>query len=333
MGMVLLLLLAAPLSDPISLLARERFRIFDFPRALIAVADADEAHERAQVLADRFGAVLGEVEARLGLRSDFRVILAECSLTSTFQKLVADLAGTAPPRYAVAVAVPALATIVIDRSSFQVLAGPQPRSTLAHEVAHLLLHRRFTAIPRWLDEGLAMWASEQTIGLHEDQLLCYWARRHGTYPFGELERAFPREHQLAAFAYVQSYRLVTYLVEYRGGLEKTFALLGRLEREPVRQSWQEVYGEEPEATAEAWRRFEARRFRPLVFLLYEIPAFSLPGILFLVAYIRYRFKRSRYFREEARAMPDEEPANGAPFGPEEDSADAEGGPPRPPGGT
>jgi hypothetical protein len=58
----------------------------------------------------------------------------------------------------VAYAVPQRNLIVLDTS--RVYAKPfSLKSTLKHELCHLLIHRNIERLPRWLDEGVCQWAS------------------------------------------------------------------------------------------------------------------------------------------------------------------------------
>ena len=58
----------------------------------------------------------------------------------------------------VAYAVPQRNLIVLDTS--KVYAKPfSLKSTLKHELCHLLIHRNIERLPRWLDEGVCQWAS------------------------------------------------------------------------------------------------------------------------------------------------------------------------------
>jgi hypothetical protein len=300
--------LAASAADPLNAISREGLRAVAFADVVVAVPAAGDPERRAEIVYERYVAARRIVAGRLALPEARDVTLVECATKSRFRRIIERLAGRSPPRYAVAVALPALATIVVDRTSWRPLSGPQPVATLAHEIAHLVLHRAFPRIPRWLDEGIAMWAADQRVDPHEEQTLRYWAYRRGTIAFPDLVTSFPRGHRLAAFAYVQSFSVVCFLIERRGGSEAILKLLALTQRQGFRSAWNAVYGEDPEATFEAWRRREARRFRPFRFLLYEIPAFFFPAALFLAAYLRYRLKRRRYFREEAEAEGDGFPA-------------------------
>ena len=299
MTLILAFFLAVPTTDVVSVLAREGFRVIRFPRAVVGVPAAGRPEERAAGLYDRFTAAVSRTEARLSLKADFVTALAACPTTERFRHLVTRLSGSPPPSYAVAVAIPALRTIAIDYASFRPLVPPSPSETLGHETAHLLLHRRYRRIPRWLDEGLAMWASGRVLTPHEEQTVCYWAYRSGTIRFADLMDSFPVEHRLAAFAYLESLSVVSYLITFEGGLGRIHRLLATYQKERFGKAWRLVYGEEPEETFERWRLFQARRFSPLAFFLNELPAFTLPALLFLVAYVRYRVRRRRYFLEEA----------------------------------
>ena len=142
-----------------------------------------------------------------------------------------------------------------------------------------------------------MWAANQVVDPHELETLRYWASRRGAISFEDLLNEYPHEHRLAAFAYVQSLSIVSYLVAHEGGIGTILDLIARYQRRTLEEAWEATYGEEPEATWERWRRFEARAFSPLRFLLRETPAFFVPAVLFLLAYLRFRIRRWRFYRE------------------------------------
>jgi Peptidase MA superfamily len=136
-------------------------------------------------------------------------------------------------RLSVAFAVPARGWIVIDNS--RVRADPfRLDPTLSHELVHLLLHAHIPDrnLPRWLDEGVAQWASGgmAEIALMEDAgprlkqavLLGRWV------PFRDLAADFPPDDPALSLAYEQSRSLVDDIVR-RYGTGALLQILGGLE--------------------------------------------------------------------------------------------------------
>ena len=155
-----------------------------------------------------------------------------------------------------------------------------------------------------------MWAAGYHIPPKESRTLQYWASRRGIMPFSELLNEFPREHRLVHFAYVQSFSIVTHLINRKGGLERILRLLSLYQHESLSRAWEKTYGERPEDSWEIWRREEAGKHNLVIFIFGEIPLFSYLAVLFLLAYARYRVKRRRYFKGEMERETAEEAGEG-----------------------
>ncbi len=283
---------------PVPLLAGEGFRIVDHGGAVVAVSPGVDPDKRGAFLYDLYVNSLQEAQQRLSLDLTPKPLLVECLLRSTFVRVLELFGVESEAEHAVAIALPQAEIIVIDNTKLVPAGGPVRDRVLTHEITHLLLEMRFQRIPRWLNEGLAMYAASQAPAPAEARRLQYWASRKGVIPFSDLCRRFPREHSLMYFAYIQSYEVVSYLIRYRGGVEPLKRLLSLQKKRGLRTAWNEVYGEEPEATWEKWRRYEAARLNLLHFILGEIPLFTYVVLLFLLAYGRYRWKRRRFYRLE-----------------------------------
>ncbi len=308
MCLALWLVLSSAPAGPAPALVEAGFQVFERDGVRIAVAASGDVRARAERVRSRYERAVEAVRASLGLAPEAGACVIACDTRRQLRQVVAMLAGSAPPDYAEAVAMPALRAVAISRAS-DLLAD----KTLVHETAHLALHARFARIPRWIDEGLAQWAAGQMPADRELRNLRHWAFRNGVIPFASLADELPRRHDLAAFAYVQSFSVVAYLVMLRGGVERLLELLARAQDAPLAAAWKEVYGETADATWERWRRHEARRFSVAAFLLRDIPLFTYLAVVLVIAYARYLVKRRRYLAAEDAGGP-------APGGLEEDAA-------------
>ena len=130
--------------------------------------------------------------------------------------------------YVVAFAVPERNVIVIDFSKMSV----DPFTielTLKHELCHILLHRsaRGGRIPKWLDEGIAQWASA---GITEILISSKRSPLSEAVIAGKslnlraLVDTFPRDKGSLHLAYEASRSFVTYLVERFGTVSLTEVL-------------------------------------------------------------------------------------------------------------
>ncbi len=159
--------------------------------------------------------VAGEIGTRLGreLETPIRVVLTPDD--PEFRRVVGQLTrGGSPPEGAVGVAVPSLRTLVL-RGGLILRYSPFAE-TLRHEIAHLILHQGAEEIPRWLDEGLAMWVSDHRPSPSDESHLGIAARVGGIYSLEKLRDEFPRAHRQSSLAYLQSYAWIEFLVERHG---------------------------------------------------------------------------------------------------------------------
>lgn len=90
--------------------------------------------------------------------------------------------------------------------------------TAAHEVAHVLLGRAVGEgfqIPRWLNEGFAMYEAREWNAWDTGAMM--WASATSSFfPFEDLTEDFPAGEQDARVAYLQSISMVSYLLDNYG---------------------------------------------------------------------------------------------------------------------
>jgi hypothetical protein len=157
------------------------------------------------------------VEERLGLSppAHFEVKLLDSA--REMKRAAHEAHGWAPPEWANGLAYPREGVIYLHQDAPQELAR-----TLTHELAHLALAPQPSPsgsvgaqLPLWLNEGLAVWASEPVS--FERMKTLTEARLSGRLlPFQRLMRAFPASPSHAQLAYAQSVHFVTYLADTHG---------------------------------------------------------------------------------------------------------------------
>ncbi len=208
-----------------------------------------------------------------------------------------------------------------------VLSGPALRGgraglseTVAHEVAHLALHARLGTIgwvPRWLDEGVAMYVAG-AVGWR-DRL---WALGRGPVRLGELVDQFPRDDQTARFAYLESEAAVRRLVA-RGSLAPLF---DRLEAgAEFDDAFKAVYGESAREFADHVHAEVANRWRWLAAFGSAASVGGFMAFLAIVAAARTRLRNRRRMGEWAVAeslAPPEDESEIAPDGADDTPADS-----------
>jgi len=113
-------------------------------------------------------------------------------------------------------AYPEFGVVLIGVPTNQLAFG---RRAVAHEFAHLIVHRAtsnpFGDLPRWLDEGLAMW-TEGDLDSTYKAALNRAVRSNRLLSLQTLASNFPADAQQATLAYAESYSAVVYIRDQFG---------------------------------------------------------------------------------------------------------------------
>jgi hypothetical protein len=193
------------------------------------------------------------------------------------------------------------AAIARPHRNLIVLSGPalhttrlNLQETVAHEVAHLVVHERLgdeAWMPRWLHEGLAVHFSNYS--RLRDRFVS-WGR--GPVRLAELENVFPASPARARLAYLESHAAVRRLLQ----LGPIAPLLDRLARgEEFEGAFLAVYGLSVDAFPESVFEEVARRWRYLSLLTSGVTLFGVMTLLFLAASLRKLLRNRRRRREWA----------------------------------
>ncbi len=203
-----------------------------------------------------------EVEAALGLAPPEPVTVVLALTDGGYERAVRELAGggPGPPDWSLAAAIPGRNAVAIRASRLRLLTWADLRPTLAHELAHLALGPVRAEIPRWLNEGLAMYAEGRRLAPEERTRLQREARL-GTLPeLAALESGFPEHAALAETSYLYSLAFVRALEE-RGGPESIRDLVRRLDEGlPLDRAFLRTYDSPIEGFDSGFRGRLARRY-------------------------------------------------------------------------
>ncbi len=118
---------------------------------------------------------------------------------------------------------------------------------MAHEMAHLVVHQATmngygVVLPSWLDEGLAMYA-EGDLTSEFTSALSSAVKRDRLDSVQSLSSSFPADTAGATLAYAESYSLVEYLLDHKGGRANMLDLLGAIrDGSGYEEALQAVYG-------------------------------------------------------------------------------------------
>jgi hypothetical protein len=144
----------------------------------------------------------------------------------------------------------------VGTTSDQVAWGER---AMAHEMAHLVVHQVTMngygiVLPSWLDEGLAMYAEGE---LRSDMAsaLNSAVKGNGLISVQSLSSSFSALTASATLAYAESYSLVEYLLDHRGGRENMLDLLGAIrDGSGYVEALQAVYGLSIDQLDSQWKQ-------------------------------------------------------------------------------
>jgi len=207
-----LVLLAVLLPLPVPAEEQDR-EVIEGPGVSLMFSPRQEAFARTTLSV--YNEVLAELENRLGLapRRETRILL------SRTQGEFREVTGGYTHTWIAALAYPSQDLIIIDGSRIQAIGTNDLRTTLSHELTHLLLGqvtRGKVRLPTWFNEGVAMWASIPRFPFPREELVL--AAKNGTLiPYSDLVDSFPASQREAELAYDESHEFVAYLEQQFGG--------------------------------------------------------------------------------------------------------------------
>jgi len=204
------LALALALALPQLVLATE-WQVSRYPssgRTLVEVRHRPE--DRHQV--DKVVRLVEHARARFSALADTNLATTIRVVAAGSRRQYEEITEGMLPEWSSAAAIPAERTIFVALDSY----GKPLEFTIPHEVSHVLLGQiaRYI-VPRWFDEGLAMYvAGEWTT--HDSFLLARGAIFEGLIPLTEIDDVLGFNKDLAWLAYVQSFAAVKWLEQTWG---------------------------------------------------------------------------------------------------------------------
>ncbi|MBN1772114.1 MAG: hypothetical protein JXB32_12670 [Deltaproteobacteria bacterium] len=206
--------------------------------------------------------------------------------------------GSPPPGWATAV--------MYGDHDLIVLSLTSPRSgrfiplfaVLRHELAHLVVDRITGGrpIPRWFDEGIALWAAGDDYAGRQEELVNAAMRDH-LLPLESIERGYPSDPEQVPLAYAQSLDVVSYLVDRHGRAALRQALREVGEGTPFRQAFLNAFGTTVARLEEQWRQDIRVWYRWLPALVSGTTLWALISFLLAWAYLRQRRRRQALYAE------------------------------------
>ncbi len=248
--------------------------------------------EQARLIVDNYQSSLNELKKELNWGLDLKPTVVLVASKKFFERI----SGT---RYAVGLAIPDKNTIAINivplfSKTYMML------EVFKHELCHLVLHRHIKSsfLPRWLDEGVAQWASGNLgeLLLYEDSfrsMKLNMARL--AVPLEYLSSSFPSDPQGLFLAYEESLSFVNYIVK-NYGKDGLISILKKLAQgNDVEDAFRQVLSKSFDVVEDEWIDNIRNKNRWLLWLssyLYEL-LFALGGVLAVVAFVKLKLKKKR----------------------------------------
>ena len=262
----------------------------------VSIIHAPSLKHRAGQMAAMTPTLLRSLERDLGLPFDLQPTVLPAPSHAAFRRLGGR-------EWYTAFAVPQRNLVVIDLSRLD----KRPEDlypTLKHEYAHLLLHHAIDSrrLPRWLDEGVAQWASDglsEYLSTGRGPLLPQAAAAGRLFYLDELAARFPANRQDLQLAYEQSRSFVNYLVRHYGAHALRRLLQSLAAGAAPWEAFEEAFGVTLADAEDGWR---AELHSPgswmanLAGHLYGL-LFFLAALVTCGAYLRFRY-RKRHYRDE-----------------------------------
>jgi len=225
-------------------------------------------------------------------------------LAPSFRKYQEIQPGGEVPSWSAAVAYPRLNLIIIRSPRATKSKSIDLRKVFKHEFTHIALGKAFSKreeIPRWLNEGLAMYESREW-DLSRVSTMTRAVLTDSLIPLSEITHWFPFEADKAELAYSQSFYLISFLIsqygkdnfhrflkEYSGGKE-------------LKDVLREVYGIKWEELEQKWKNYLKVRFSWLPIVTSTTTLWFLVAITFILAYLKKkkanRLKFEQWEKEE-----------------------------------
>ena len=172
-------------------------------------------------------------------------------------------------------------------------------TTLQHELCHILLGEHLKmVIPRWLNEGIAQWASEGiTEIIRPDHNILQKAAFAGTLiPFYRLEQSFPMESNAFVLAYEQSQSFIVHLVQQYS--KQSFLQMLELmkSKHSLHDSMRSIYGKSLNQLEHEWVLSQTHFFAWIIFVINNLYTFLFMGLalISIIGYIRMKRRKWQY---------------------------------------
>jgi hypothetical protein len=166
------------------------------------------------------------------------------------------------------------------------------KKTFTHEVSHVILGAAFSNgehIPRWLNEGIAMYMSREW-NFNRISTMTHAVLTDSLLPLSEITYTFPRGEKEGELAYCQSFYLVSFLISTYGK-EQFHRFVQSLSQEKVVEDVVlKIYGMNLSQLETEWHDYLRLRFSWIPLITSASSLWFLITLIFIVGYIKKRRK-------------------------------------------
>ena len=231
------------------------------------------------------------VHRKLGLGEDIRIIVYLAPSARLFEALTSG----AVPDWGVGCAFPEHRVIVLRK----VEGAPRALSeTIYHEISHILLNNAAgdLPIPRWFDEGMAMWnASEWRWGQsYEMSAAAVWGN---LLPLREIDNVLAFASPKAKLAYAESFSAVSFLMRQESPDIASRLLTDLRAGYSFEEAFARQTGSTTEEFEEQWIKEAKKRFGLAALLSESFNFWLAVTMLFLLAYVATKLRNRRKIRQ------------------------------------
>jgi hypothetical protein len=247
---------------------------------------------------------LPELKQLLRLDTSEKINLVVSSTQQEFDQLTQGQV----PDWGVAAAQPDRNAIFL-KSPRVMKAGEEYDEIVIHELSHLMVTWKAPGaiIPRWLDEGIALYASGE-LGLESTIVMARSAMTHQLLPLSQIDEVLTFRRNKANLAYRQSLAAVQYLIQNYGEDVISHLLRRLAETKNIRPALQSTLGI-PYIVFEAeWLDAVETKYRWYALLDYRMISSVVFVMLFLLAFLskkREAIRKKQEWEDEQESLEEE----------------------------
>jgi len=213
------------------------------------------------------------------------------------KKVFEQIVGKNFPKWSDGLAAP-IKNIIILKSARWMPPGTDNEAIAVHELTHIILNRavKGNSIPRWLNEGLAVYYSGEK-GFASGSLVSKSLVTNSIIPLSEIDEVLQFHVEKAQLAYQQSYLAVDYLFEEYGSdaVKNIIHKLGQGLN--INQAFLDVINLDLWQFEDEWYEYIKRKFRWHFLVEFENFLWVFILVLFILGFLLIRRRNKRIIQQ------------------------------------